>query len=37
MLSTAAELVPHLEHGKYNGLARIHMERGYIDAARAML
>ncbi len=37
MLSTAAELVPHLEHGKYNGLARIHMERGDIDAARAML
>ena len=37
MLTTATQLVPHLEHGKYNGLARIHIEDGDIDAARAML
>jgi hypothetical protein len=37
MLTTATELVPHLEHGKYNGLARIHMEEGDLSAARTML
>ncbi len=37
MLTTAVDLVPHLEHGKYNGLARIHMESGDSEAARAML
>lgn len=36
-LETAVELVPHLEHDKYNGLARIHLDEGRFDAAREAL
>ncbi len=36
-LERAAELVPWLEHDKYNGLARIYMDEGKLTRARSAL